>query len=125
MKYIIIILTLFFLLSFTALSAFGAKPAARMGDTTSHGGTITQGSPNVLIGGKPAARIGDYASCPQVDVIGLTVLPHVGGTIITGSNRVLINGKPSARIGDFIQETGGTAPISTIVSGSSSVIIGD
>ncbi len=29
----------------------GGKPAARMGDTTAHGGVITLGSPNVLIGG--------------------------------------------------------------------------
>lgn len=28
----------------------GGKPAARMGDTTAHGGTITLGCPNVLIG---------------------------------------------------------------------------
>jgi uncharacterized Zn-binding protein involved in type VI secretion len=27
------------------------KPAARMGDSTTHGGTIDQGSPTVLIGG--------------------------------------------------------------------------
>ncbi|MCA8884267.1 MAG: PAAR domain-containing protein [Rhodobacteraceae bacterium] len=27
------------------------KPAARVGDTTSHGGTILTGSPNVIIGG--------------------------------------------------------------------------
>lgn len=29
----------------------GGKPAARMGDSTSHGGTIVLGAPNVLIGG--------------------------------------------------------------------------
>ena len=29
----------------------GGKPAARMGDTTSHGGTIVTGSPTVMIGG--------------------------------------------------------------------------
>ena len=27
------------------------KPAARVGDTTSHGGAIVTGSPNVIIGG--------------------------------------------------------------------------
>jgi uncharacterized Zn-binding protein involved in type VI secretion len=27
------------------------KPAARMGDTTAHGGTILAGCPNVMIGG--------------------------------------------------------------------------
>jgi uncharacterized Zn-binding protein involved in type VI secretion len=29
----------------------GNQPAARMGDTTSHGGVITSGAPTVLIGG--------------------------------------------------------------------------
>jgi hypothetical protein len=29
---------------------FGGKPAARMGDTTAHGGVIILGCPNVLIG---------------------------------------------------------------------------
>jgi len=29
----------------------GGKPAARMGDTTAHGGAITVGFPQVLIGG--------------------------------------------------------------------------
>lgn len=29
----------------------GGKPAARMGDTTAHGGTIVSGCPTVLIGG--------------------------------------------------------------------------
>ena len=38
-------------------------PAARMGDTTAHGGVITVGFPTVLIGGQPAARLGDMATC--------------------------------------------------------------
>lgn len=29
----------------------GGRPAARMGDSTAHGGTIVMGMPNVLIGG--------------------------------------------------------------------------
>ena len=29
----------------------GGRPAARMGDTTAHGGTIASGCPNVMIGG--------------------------------------------------------------------------
>ena len=29
----------------------GAKPAARLGDSTTHGGTIVAGSANVMIGG--------------------------------------------------------------------------
>ena len=34
--------------SFTCL--IGSKPAARMGDSTAHGGTIVLGAPTVLIG---------------------------------------------------------------------------
>jgi uncharacterized Zn-binding protein involved in type VI secretion len=29
----------------------GGKPAARLGDTTAHGGSIVLGMPNVMIGG--------------------------------------------------------------------------
>ncbi|MBF0304634.1 MAG: PAAR domain-containing protein [Alphaproteobacteria bacterium] len=29
----------------------GGKPAARLGDRTAHGGTITMGSPTVVVGG--------------------------------------------------------------------------
>lgn len=34
----------------SATVLIGGKPAARMGDSTSHGGTIVQGVPTVLIG---------------------------------------------------------------------------
>lgn len=35
----------------SATVLIGGKPAARMGDSTAHGGTITVGFPQVLIGG--------------------------------------------------------------------------
>ena len=35
----------------SATVLIGGKPAARMGDTTAHGGVITVGLPTVLIGG--------------------------------------------------------------------------
>lgn len=35
----------------SATVMIGGRPAARMGDTTSHGGVIVLGCPNVLIGG--------------------------------------------------------------------------
>lgn len=35
----------------SATVMFGGKPAARMGDSTAHGGTIVMGCPTVLIGG--------------------------------------------------------------------------
>ncbi len=41
----------------------GGKPAARIGDLTSHGGAIVAGFPQVLIGNMAAARVGDQATC--------------------------------------------------------------
>ncbi|MBE16828.1 MAG: PAAR domain-containing protein [Dokdonia sp.] len=35
----------------SATVMIGGKPAARMGDSTSHGGSIVLGCPNVMIGG--------------------------------------------------------------------------
>lgn len=35
----------------SATVMINGKPAARMGDTTAHGGTIVLGAPNVMIGG--------------------------------------------------------------------------
>ncbi len=35
----------------SATVKFGGQPAARMGDTTAHGGSITAGSATVIIGG--------------------------------------------------------------------------
>lgn len=35
----------------SATVMIGGRPAARMGDTTAHGGTIVLGAPTVLIGG--------------------------------------------------------------------------
>jgi uncharacterized Zn-binding protein involved in type VI secretion len=35
----------------SATVMIGGKPAARMGDSTSHGGVIVLGAPNVMIGG--------------------------------------------------------------------------
>ncbi|GAB7025107.1 PAAR domain-containing protein [Geotalea toluenoxydans] len=70
--------------------------AARVGDTTTHGGTITgPGSPTVLIGGKPAAVAGDMHIC---------VLPpqtHLKSSAFpSGSTTVLIGNKPALRTTD-------------------------
>ena len=35
----------------SATVMIGGKPAARLGDTTAHGGTIVLGAPTVIIGG--------------------------------------------------------------------------
>lgn len=96
------------------------KPAARVGDSTSHGKPLSGsiGSPNVLIGGQPAWRAGiDMHVCPLTS----GTVPHVGGVVTKGSTSVLINGMPAARMGDKIIESG---PPNTIVKGEQSVLIG-
>ncbi|ACM22087.1 PAAR motif-containing protein [Geotalea daltonii FRC-32] len=72
--------------------------AARVGDTTTHGGTITgPGSPTVLIGGKPAAVAGDMHSCTipvsQAHPLAVSTFPF-------GSTTVLIGNKPALRATD-------------------------
>lgn len=97
------------------------KPAARMGDTTAHGGTIVIGAPTVIIGGKPAARVGDMHTCPQ-QTPGTPPIPHVGGPILPpGGIMVLIAGVPAARMGDMCTCVG---PPDSIVSGMPTVLIG-
>lgn len=95
-------------------------PAARMGDTTSHGTPLGPGPgcPTVLIGGMPAWRAGaDAHVCPLFNVL----QPHVGGTIAVGSATVLIGGFPAARQGDLIVEPGGP---NAIARGEPTVLIG-
>jgi len=96
------------------------QPAARVGDTTSHGTPLAPGpgSPTVLIGGQPAWRAGsDFHACPLVN--GLQ--PHVGGTVAVGSVTVMIGGLPAARQGDIIVEAGGP---NAIAVGAPTVLIG-
>ena len=96
------------------------QPAARVGDTTSHGTPLGPGpgSLTVQIGGMPAWRAGlDTHACPLVD----GVKPHVGGKVAVGSATVLIDGAPAARVGDSIVEVG--AP-NSIVTGAFTVLIG-
>jgi uncharacterized Zn-binding protein involved in type VI secretion len=96
------------------------QPAARLGDTTSHGTPLGPGpgALNVLIGGQPAWRAAlDTHVCPLVD----GVKPHVGGMVAVGSTSVLIGGMPAARMGDSIVEAG--AP-NSILLGAMNVLIG-
>lgn len=97
--------------------AFGAAPAARVGDmhtcpmvtgrTPHFGGPVQQGSPNVLICDRPAARRGDLATCNGPP-----------DTVSVGSLTVLINGRPAARQGSI------TAHGGTIMTGCPTVLIG-
>jgi uncharacterized Zn-binding protein involved in type VI secretion len=97
------------------------QPAARMGDPTAHGGVITVGFPQVLIGGQPAARMGDMHTCPMATP-GVPPVPHVGGPIVMGSPTVLIGGQPAARVGDTITCVG--PPDAIIPPGCMTVLIG-
>jgi uncharacterized Zn-binding protein involved in type VI secretion len=96
------------------------QPAARIGDTTSHGTPLAPGpgSATVLIGGQPAWRAtADVHTCPLVN----GVQPHVGGTVAVGSVTVMIGGLPAARQGDTIVEPGGP---NAIAAGAPTVLIG-
>ncbi len=97
------------------------QPAARMGDSTAHGGSIVLGLPTVLIGGMPAARIGDMHVCPMVTP-GTPPIPHVGGPVLPpGGVTVLIGSMPAARVGDMCTCVG---PPDSIVVGCFTVLIG-
>ena len=98
------------------------KPAARIGDMTSHGGSIVLGEFTVLIGGQPAARVGDNHVCPMVNP-GTPPPPHVGGPIMPpGVPTVLIGGKPAACVGD--QATCSGPPDAILPPGCPTVMIG-
>ncbi|RPI26069.1 MAG: PaaR repeat-containing protein [Acidobacteria bacterium] len=72
-------------------------PAARVTDTSTHGGTIIgPGKATVLIGGMPAAVATDQHVCP---------IPPPGhvptvSPFPMGSTTVLIGGMPALRVGD-------------------------
>ena len=72
-------------------------PAARVGDVSTHGGTITgPGVPTVLIAGQPAAVVGDLHVCP---------IPPPGhvptvSPFPMGSTSVMVSGRPVLRVGD-------------------------
>lgn len=71
--------------------------AARVGDATNHGGTITgPGEATVLIGGMPASVANDMHVCAMPPVSHQpTVSPFP-----MGSTKVLIGGKLAVRVGD-------------------------
>jgi uncharacterized Zn-binding protein involved in type VI secretion len=89
--------------------------AARVGDTTAHGGTVVgPGVPTVLVAGMPAAVVGDMHAC-----VIPSPPPHPPATpFIAGSATVLIQGRPALRAGDAC----GCG--ATVVVGSPTVVIG-
>jgi uncharacterized Zn-binding protein involved in type VI secretion len=72
-------------------------PAARVTDTTTHGGTITgPGVSTVLIANLPAAVAGDMHVCslpPNSHPLTVSAFP-------SGSTSVLIQGRPALRTSD-------------------------
>jgi uncharacterized Zn-binding protein involved in type VI secretion len=72
-------------------------PAARVTDTTTHGGTITgPGVATVLIKGMPAAVVGDLHVCslpPNAHQPTVSPFP-------SGSATVMIQGRPAVRTSD-------------------------
>ena len=89
--------------------------AARVGDTTNHGGTVTgPGVPTVMIGGMPAAVMLDMHTCP------LPPNTHqpTASPFTVGSATVIIGGKPALRAGDAC------ACGASVVVGSPTVLIG-
>ncbi len=96
------------------------QPAARVGDTTSHGTPLGPGPgcPTVLIGGMPSWRAtSDSHVCPLSD----GPKPHAGGVVAVGSMTVMIGGLPASRQGDMVVEVG---PPNAIALGSLTVMIG-
>jgi uncharacterized Zn-binding protein involved in type VI secretion len=71
--------------------------AVCVGDTSTHGGTITgPGSATVLIGGKPAAVVGDMHVCslpPDTHPLTVSAFP-------SGSATVMFGGVPAVRTTD-------------------------
>lgn len=93
-----------------------AGPAARMGDSTSHGGSITRGASKVFIGGQPAARLTDLHACPMVQGTYAHATTPISGP---GCSLVLIEGLPAATMGDT------TGCGASITGGHSMTIIGN
>jgi uncharacterized Zn-binding protein involved in type VI secretion len=87
--------------------------AARVGDTTAHGGTVVgPGVATVLVAGMPAAVLGDMHAC-------VIPPPHPPATpFAVGSATVVIQGRPAVRAGDAC----GCG--ASVVIGSPTVMIG-
>ena len=68
------------------------RAVVRLGDSSSHGGTVITASSRVRVEGVPVARKGDLHSCP---------IPGHGITpIATGTVRCKVEGSAVARNGD-------------------------
>lgn len=64
------------------------KHVIRLGDKTTHGGTVVSATDQLQIHGKPVARLGDKVSCP--------IKGHGSETIVEGDPNWLVDGIPVA-----------------------------
>ena len=72
-------------------------PAVKVGDTSTHGGTVVgPGVATVLIGGMPAAVVGDMHICSLPP----NVHQPTGSPFPSGSGTVMIGGRPALRTTD-------------------------
>lgn len=66
----------------------------RLGDATSHGGTVVSATSNFLVMGRPVARLGDKCTCPKKG--------HHNCVIVEGDTAWTIDGMPVALEGHKI-----------------------
>ena len=78
----------------------------RLGDKTSHGGSVIEASSHSDIDGVPIARMGDKTVCPK----------HGPNPIASGDSTLIVDGKPAARHGDK------TACGATLIAGQQTTI---
>lgn len=69
------------------------KPIIRLGDKTTHGGTVVSAAPATMADGKPPARVGDMTVCP--------IPGHGANPIVSGDGTTIIDGSAVARQGDM------------------------
>ena len=65
-------------------------PLIRLGDKTTHGGSVIEASTVSDIDGIGIARMGDKTVCPI----------HGSAPIVSGDRTLIVDGKPAARHGD-------------------------
>lgn len=70
------------------------KKVIRLGDPTSHGGTVLSAAPYRILYDKPVARMGDKVSCPMKG--------HGNCVIVEGDPSWIVDGKPVALEGHLV-----------------------
>ena len=69
-----------------------ARALIRLGDSTSHGGSVIGASGKSMSGSIAIARIGDKVTCP--------IKGHGTNPIVSGDPTFIVDGQPVARQGD-------------------------